>query len=94
MGRGEVGCAGGGRGGGGSGGRADRPLVICGPGTLSLPWTHLSSREVEVEEEVAAAAAAGAPGQKMVYNDSHFLALSSLAKAARTVCQRWDGMGG
>ncbi len=37
---------GGGSGGGGSSGRADRPPVICGPGTLSLPWTHLSSRGV------------------------------------------------
>lgn len=36
----------GGSGGGGSSGRADRPLVICGPGTLSLPWTHLSSRGI------------------------------------------------
>lgn len=33
------------RGGGGSG-RPGRPPVICGPGTLSLPWTHLSSRGV------------------------------------------------
>lgn len=33
-----------GGGGGGGSGRAGRPLVICGPGTLSLPWTHLSSR--------------------------------------------------
>lgn len=64
MGRGEVGCAGG-SGGGGSSGRADRPLVICGPGTLSLPWTHLSSRGVGV-------VVVGALGQKMVYNDSHF----------------------
>lgn len=37
---------GGGSGGRGSSGRADRPLVICGSGTLSLPWTHLSSRAV------------------------------------------------
>lgn len=42
TGRAEVGCSGG----GGSSGRADWPLVICGPGTLSLPWTHLSSRGV------------------------------------------------
>lgn len=37
---------GGGSGGGGSSGRGDRPPVICGPGTLSLPWTHLSSSGV------------------------------------------------
>lgn len=36
----------------------------------------------------------GTPGQKMVYNDSHFPALSSLATAACMVCQRWDGLGG
>lgn len=90
MGRGEVGCAAG-SGGGGSSGRAGRPLVICGPGTLSLPWTHLSSRGAGVEVVVVVV---GAPGQKMVYNDSHFPALSSLAKAAGTVCQRWDGIGG
>lgn len=36
----------------------------------------------------------GAPGQKMVYNDSHFPALSSLATTACVVCQRWDGPGG
>lgn len=32
----------------------------------------------------------GAPGQKMVYNDSHFPALSSLATTVCMVCQ--DGM--
>lgn len=37
---------GGGCRGGESSGRAGRPPVICGPGTLSLPWTHLSSRGV------------------------------------------------
>lgn len=37
---------GGGSGGGGSSGQAERLPVICGPGTLSLPWTHLSSRGV------------------------------------------------
>lgn len=41
--------------GGGSSVRADRLLVICGPGTLSLPWIHLSSggvrgRGVEMEK--------------------------------------------
>lgn len=37
---------GGGSGGRRGSGRADRPLVICGPGTLSLPRTHLSSGAV------------------------------------------------
>ena len=36
----------------------------------------------------------GALGHEMVYNDSHFPALSSLATAECMVCQRWDGMGG
>lgn len=57
TGRGEFGCKGGGGGwGAGSSGRADRLLMICGPGTLSLPQIHLSSRRVrgkgvEMEEE-------------------------------------------
>lgn len=38
--------------------------------------------------------AVGALGQKMVYNDSHFPALSSLATTVCRVCQGWDGMGG
>lgn len=52
-----MGARGGGGGWGvGSSGRADRLLVICGPGTLSLLWIHLSSRGVrgrgvEIEEE-------------------------------------------
>lgn len=37
--------------------------------------------------------AVGASGQKMVYNDSHFPALSSLATTACMVCQG-DGLGG
>lgn len=77
--------------GGGSSGRADRLLVICGPGTLSLPWIHLSSggvrgRGVEMEkEEEGGGGRRGSPGQKMVYNDSHFPAFSSLATTVRTV---------
>lgn len=54
-------------------GRAD--LVICGPSTLSLPWTHLSSSGVIGGE-------AAATRREMLYNDSHFPALSSLATAA------------
>lgn len=50
------------------------------------PFVFKSSRGrrgVEMEAIVV-----GAPGQKMVYNDSHFPALSSLAVAACMVCQR------
>lgn len=98
TGRGEVGCRGGGSGGRGSSGRGDRPPVICGPGTLSLPWTHLSSsgvrgRGVEMGGG-GLLVVVGAPKQKMVYNDSHFPALSSLATTVRMVCQQWDGLGG
>lgn len=94
---------GGGSGGRGSSGRADRPLVICGPGTLSLPWTHLSSRTVGKKRGGdggdgegmggGGGGCVGAPGQKMVYNDSHFQALSSLAVAVCMVCQEmgWNG---
>lgn len=64
----------------------DQALCHC-PGPICLQ--EESGRGVEV-----VAVAVGAPGQKMVYNDSHFPALSSLATAACTVCQRWDGMGG
>lgn len=84
----------GGAGGGGSVerekavGEQTRPLVICGPSTLSLPWTHLSSSGViggEVETGAVAAAAA-APQHKMLYNDSHFPPLSSSATAATAAC--------
>lgn len=34
------------------------------------------------------------PGQKMVYSDSHFPAFSSLATTVRTVCRRWERLGG
>lgn len=99
MGRGEFGCKRGGGGwGGGSSGRPDRLLVICGPGTLSLPWIHLSSREVRGRgvEIVGGGVVGGwgSPGQKMVYNDSHFPAFSSLATTVRTVCRRRDRAGG
>lgn len=85
---------GGGSGEGRGSGRAGRPLVICGPSTLSLPWTHLSSSGVIGREVEMGVVAVGAPEQKMVYNDSHFPALSSLATTVRVVCQRWDGLGG
>lgn len=66
----------------------DQALCHC-PGPICLQ-EQLVRRGVEMERMVVV----GAPRQKMVYNDSHFPALSSLVIAVCMVCQRWDGMGG
>lgn len=66
----------------------DQALCHC-PAPICLQ-EQLGRRGVEMERT----AEVGAPGQKMVYNDFHFPALSSLAVVACMACQRWDGMGG
>lgn len=89
--------------GGGAGGRGRRKQWTSRPAVGDL-WTRHSVIALDPfvfkrsrEEEGwrwRMVVVVGASGQKMVYNDFHFPALSSLATTACAVCQRWNGMGG